>query len=380
MKVGIITILKVNNYGAELQAYATQAALKKLGYEAEIIDYLFYKNPNHKPTRRSRPMFSHSLVVKVKERLYPIIERLRSARNKKSQQLRKQRFEMFHRDNTSMSATYHIIDELYAAKMDYDVYLTGSDQVWNPNIYSSLDPYFLDFAPKESKRISYAASFGVTQIPDYAKAYYRKQLLNYSVIGVRERSAVNIVKAIAGKDAEWVLDPTLLLSQEEWQKVSRPCHINGEYILIYELTPCSYIRQLAEHFHQEKGWKMVRVCKSVIPEEKDGSILNITDAGPAEFLSLVANATLVVTNSFHGTAFSVNFNRDFYTILPMRKQNNSRQRSLLEMFGLTERLLMEGSPMPNASSMTIDYTTVSMRLSNERRKSINFLKQAIDEK
>ena len=154
MKVGIITILKVNNYGAELQAYATQAALKKLGYEAEIIDYLFYKNPNHKPTRRSRPMFSHSLVVKVKERLYPIIERLRSARNKKSQQLRKQRFEMFHRDNTSMSATYHIIDELYAAKMDYDVYLTGSDQVWNPNIYSSLDPYFLDFAPKESKRIS----------------------------------------------------------------------------------------------------------------------------------------------------------------------------------------------------------------------------------
>ena len=108
--------------------------------------------------------------------------------------------------------------------------------------------------------------------------------------------------------------------------------------------------------------------------------MNITDAGPAEFLSLVANATLVVTNSFHGTAFSVNFNRDFYTILPMRKQNNSRQRSLLEMFGLTERLLVEEAPMPNASSMTIDYTTVSLCLSNERRKSINFLKQAIDEK
>lgn len=125
---------------------------------------------------------------------------------------------------------------------------------------------------------------------------------------------------------------------------------------------------------------MVRVCKNAIPEEKDGAILNITDAGPAEFLSLVANATLVVTNSFHGTAFSVNFNRDFYTILPMRKQNNSRQRSLLEMFGLTERLLVEGAPMPNASSMTIDYTTVSLCLSNERRKSINFLKQAIDEK
>lgn len=378
MRIGIITILKVNNYGAELQAYATQAALKRLGYNAEIIDYLFYKNPKHRPTQRSKPVLPFSFVNKTKEWLYPRIEKIRSLLGKKSQQQRTQRFEMFHRDNTSISSTYHSIDELYVAKMDYDVYLTGSDQVWNPGIYSSLDPYFLTFAPKGCKRIAYAASFGVSHLPYYAKEYYRRHLAGYTAIGVREKDAVDIVKEMTGRKAEWVLDPTLLLTRDEWLRVAKPYPIQGDYILIYELTPCPYVRQLADHFHSAKGWQIVRICKSANPEGKDRGIINITDAGPAEFLSLIANASLVITNSFHGTAFSVNFNCDFYTILPMRKRNNSRQRSLLELFILTERLLVEGAPMPDTSLVAIDYKAANQRLSEERGKSISFLKRAID--
>lgn len=378
MRIGIITILKVNNYGAELQAYATQAILKKLGYEAEIIDYLFYKNPAHKRTAKGRPVFPFSFTTKVKEWLYPKMMAVRTFRHRKEQRERARRFELFHQENTSTSKTYRSMDELYAAKMDYDVYLTGSDQVWNPGVYSSLDPYFLTFAPKGKKRISYAASFGVSQLPDYATAYYRRQLRNYAAIGVREKDAVEMVKAVSNQDAKWVLDPTLLLSWQEWMSVAKPYAVDGDYILMYELTPCPYIRQLAEYFQMMKGWRIVRVCKNANPEDKEGEIWNILDAGPAEFLSLLAHAALVITNSFHGTAFSVNFQRDFYTILPLRKQNNSRQRSLLELLALTDRLLLEGAPWPDVLTLEIDYTNASKRLEEERHKSIDFLKNAID--
>lgn len=382
MKIGIITILKVNNYGAELQAYATQAVLKIMGYDAEIIDYLFYKNPRHRRTKKSAPVFHFSLVSRLKEWLYPKMTALKTLNNRKTQKIRERRFANFHKENTSLSPTYRSMDELYSARLPYDVYLTGSDQVWNPGLYSSLNPYFLTFAPQGKKRIAYAASFGVSQIPAYAKLYYRERLRQYDAIGVREREAVDMVQSVADRKAEWVLDPTLLLTRKDWMKVARQPEtaINGNYILIYELTPCPYIGQLARHFHAAKGWQMVRICKRACHEDKERDIINITDAGPAEFLYLVANAGLVITNSFHGTAFSINFGRDFYTVLPLRKKNNSRQRSLLQMLGLNERLLVEGTAWEDIPNTSIDYSEVDKCLDRERNKSIQFLKDAIDGK
>ena len=380
MKIGIITILKVNNYGAELQAYATQAVLKKLGYDAEIIDYLFYKNPGYKRTKMSSPVFHFSLVLRLKEWLYPKMTTLKTLNNRKAQKVRERRFANFHKENTSLSPTFRSMDELYSARLPYDVYLTGSDQVWNPGLYSSLNPYFLTFAPQGKKRIAYAASFGVSQIPTYAKPYYRERLREYDAIGVREREAVDMVKVVAGREAEWVLDPTLLLTKVDWLKVARQpkTSINGKYILIYELTRCPYIGQLARHIHAAKGLQMVRICKRACREDKECDIINITDAGPSEFLHLVANAGLVITNSFHGTAISINFGRDFYTVLPLRKKNNSRQRSLLQMFGLSERLLVEGTAWEDIPNTGIDYSEVGKCLDRERNKSIQFLKDAID--
>ena len=117
-KVGIVTILKTNNYGAELQAYATQAALRKMGYEAEIIDYLFYKNPGHKRTKSSRPVFKFGLKKRLAEWAYPLITNLKSLGNGKQNDARTQRFEKFHLDNTALSTVYKSIDELYAAKLE----------------------------------------------------------------------------------------------------------------------------------------------------------------------------------------------------------------------------------------------------------------------
>lgn len=377
MKIGIITILKVNNYGAELQAYATQAFLKKIGHDAEIIDYLFYKNPQHIRTKLSAAKFRFPLKQILAEHIYPILQKIKMIPYRASDKIRTERFYNFHLKNTSLSKTYYTIDSLYADTMDYDVYLTGSDQVWNPYIYSSLAPYFLDFAPEGKKKIAYASSFGVSQIPAHAKTYYSMQLKKYTAIGVREKNAVKIISDLANMTSEWVIDPTLILSKEEWLKVAEPVkNIPNTFVLIYELTPCPYIIKLAKYIAQKANLQIVRLCKSAIKEDKDKSIIDITDAGPGEFLSIFDRAKFIVTNSFHGTAFSINFNKLFYTVITKRKQNNSRQKSLLELFSLQNRLLLEDASFPDIQE-GIDYQHVNDVLSSEKEKAIKFITKYI---
>lgn len=377
-KIGIVTILKVNNYGAELQAYATQAVLKKLGWDAEIIDYLFYKNPDFKKTKRSKPLFPMGLTKKAKEFLYPILDRMKSKQEGEASRLRKSRFAEFHRQNTSLSRTYKTIDDLYSDSLDYDVYMVGSDQVWNPGIYSSIEPYFLTFAPKGKKRISYASSFGVSEIPLVAQPFYKNCLNQMDAISVRENNAVGMIERLSGRKACWVLDPTLLLTAHDWKQVaSTQYEEKKDYVLIYELTPCPYIAELAKHIAQKWGLRIVRICKNAAIEDKDERIENVIDAGPAEFLELFEKAAYVVTNSFHGTAFSVNFSKPFYTVIPKRKNNNSRQQSLLGMLGLEDRMILENSPFPNLE-VPIDYGKVNTLLNGQRSKSVEFLRKAID--
>lgn len=240
-----------------------------------------------------------------------------------------------------------------------------------------MDPYFLKFAPADKKCLAYASSFGVSTIPPYAKAYYSEALKRFDAIGVREDAGVRLVKDLSGKIACWVLDPTLLLSKEEWLKVATfPCEIpqlEKGYILVYELTPCPYILQLARHVNEMLHVPVVRICKNASREDKDKSILNIVDAGPSEFVGLFAHAKFVITNSFHGTAFAINLERDFYTVTPLRKQNNSRQQSLLKLFHLEGRLIVEGDRFPSNNKLHIAYTDVRNILERERRNSIQFL-------
>lgn len=379
-KIGIVTILKVNNYGAELQAYATQAILKKLGWDAEIIDYLFYKNPDFKKTRRSKPLFPMGLTKKAKEFLYPILANIKSKKDSEASRLRKSRFDEFHRQNTSLSRTYRTIDDLYSDSTNYDVYMVGSDQVWNPGIYSSIEPYFLTFAPKGKKRISYASSFGVSEIPLAAQPFYKNCLNQMDAVSVRENNAVAMIDRLCGKKAHWVLDPTLLLTADDWKQVtSMRYEGKKDFVLIYELTPCPYIVALAKHIAHKLGLTMVRICKNAAVEDKEALVENVTDAGPAEFLELFEKAAYVVTNSFHGTAFSVNFGKPFYTVAPKRKDNNSRQQSLLGMLALEDRLVLEDSPFP-ALEKGIDYEKVNALLNEQRDKSVDFLRKAIDGK
>ena len=379
IKIGVITILKVNNYGAELQAYATQKIFELLGADSEIIDYLFYKNPGHKKTKASAPVFSHSFKKRVKEWLYPIICKLKSLGQTEAKQRRDARFEQFHAENTKLSDCYSSLDALTSAKLDYDILVSGSDQVWNPGNYTSLDPYFLNFGPVEAKRIAYASSFGVAEIPDYAVNYYKKSLVKYHAIGVRENTAVDLINSLTGQTAEWVLDPTLLLTHEQWMEVAKPV-VNipsTPYILIYELGNVSYIKQLALYLSGETGMPIVRICQNACREDVEKDIVNIIDAGPAEFLYLFDKAHVVVTNSFHGSAFSINFNKQFYTVVPKGKSNNSRQISLLKLFHYESCLIQENDDFPIFRDMSTMKKESRALLTVERNKSINFIKKTI---
>ena len=378
-KVGIITILKVNNFGAELQAYATQQVINQMGYQAEIIDYFFYKNPLHIRERISSPFYNYPIKCCIKENLALGLARLSRFFKKKSSIIRKQRFEDFHHKYTCVSTrSYRKYSDLYAQPPIYDVYCVGSDQVWNPYSYTNLNPYFLTFAPRESRKFSYASSFGVESLPPTAIPRYASNLAQLDCISVREASAQRLVKDLIGREAAWVADPTLLLDETEWSRVEQPVEgIPEDFVLVYELRPMPMVMSLAEAIACDKGLKVVRLCKDASNKEQKHNAINIWDAGPSEFIYLFRRASIIVTNSFHGTAFSINFQKNFFTVVSQYANNNSRQLNLLSMCGLEERVVYDGGEMPDWNK-EVEYSDVRMAVDSFVSSSKKYLRRAID--
>ena len=383
-KVGVITICKCNNYGAELQAFATYHILTLLGYDAEIIDYIYYKTWNFKDSKMSQSLIpignkgkllywvKYRFVNALVDRIIPLI----SGNVKR----RRERFIEFHQYNSRFSRPFYSMPDLYNNVPVYDVYLTGSDQVWNPAASSSIEPYFLTFAPKGKKKIAYASSFGVSKIPDELKETYGKWLRSYTSIGVRETVGVTLVKELSGRESACVADPTLLLNKEQWKPFMKPYEgIPNDYILIYQLLPSVTLQQLALKIAKSKQCKVFYLAKRAFGIEVTKGIEVIYDAGPAEFLSLIANASCVVTNSFHGTAFSVNFGTPFYAVLKPNRESNARLTSLLGQVGLTDHILYEGDSLANIHDSSFYKPTVREFLEDIRRKSLSYLKQALEE-
>lgn len=380
MKIGVITIENVNNYGAELQATATIKVLQDMGYDAEIINYCYYKNWNFKDTQMSAPFVSMSakgrLMYRVKYRLVNWFVSEVLSRFFPTIRRRILRFDDFHKINTKMSKRYLSMPDLYQAKMDYDVYVVGSDQVWNPSASSSIEPYFLTFAPKEAKKISYASSFGVSNIPDSLYEKYKELLSNIDYLSVREQAGVSLVKALTGKEATCVLDPTLLLNREQWGNIMLAYpHMPSRYILVYQLLPSETLPSLAMRIGEEKKCPVYYLAKRAYAVNAPKGMRLIKDAGPAEFLWLIKNASCVVTNSFHGTAFSVNFGTPFYAVLKPSRGGNARITSLLTSVNLMDRIVYEGDAMPAFSAFDADL--VQREIQQLRNDSISFLQNAL---
>lgn len=365
-RIGIITIQKCNNYGADLQAYALGAKLRSMGYEAENIDYLFYKNPRHMGGRMEKPVLPISIVNRIKERLFPILSILRGFKCHSRQGERLSLFDAWFKANVKVGQEYRSVKCLYDNPPQYDIYMVGSDQVWNPRLYSNIMPYFLDFAPKGARCVSYASSFGVSELSAIAFYKYKQWLRRFSHIGLREKSGADIVNAMAVEaEVAHVLDPTLLLDSKDWATVSvepaeKPI---GKYLLLYDLIASPETVDVAELWARQNGLSLIRIG--------DGAY------GPGEFLWLFANAEAVVTNSFHGTVFSILNHKPFYTIIPRGMDNAGRIESLISKLGLSCRMVRAEVIGELELSCVLDWAQINSRLDVLRSESLDFLERAI---
>ena len=380
MKIGIITILNVNNYGAELQAFALHHKLKLMGFDNEIINYLYYKNRDYQTEKASRPLIKTSAKNKFKDFVLKWIDNYSAFRYPQLAQTRKERFEAFHRQHTALSKSYTRYSTLYHANLNYDIFMVGSDQVWNPNNGTNLAPYFLTFAPKNTKTISYASSFGVSSIDQSLYPQYKEWLSHIDCLATRETDGVKIIGDITGREATHVVDPTLLLSKKDWEDLMVPYKTAEPYILLFEFKRSAYVMDLARKIQKKTGYKIIRICKNEMPVDSDDDILNIRDFGPAEFLGLYANASIVLTTSFHGSIFSLIFEKPFYTITPASKNNNSRQEDLLSRLNLKDRLIREGESFSLNSLYQTDFQEVNRQLKDQINLSEEYLKIALIEK
>lgn len=379
MKIGILTIHNVNNYGAELQCYALCRKLQNMGYEAEVINFLFGIHHDHDFTGEKLTV-PISLKTKVKVKLLPIVQDVFCLFHHKNKAERNKRFEEFHANYNKLTKTvYPSVRSLNEANFNYDVLCIGSDQVWNYEKGYSLEPFFACFDKKGTKKISYGSSIGLSKLSDEAKAVFKKELLEFAYLSVREQQASKLLQDLLNKDVDVVLDPTLMLNSKEWLEVAKFDMCPKEkYVLVYIVTikPCDYVLEVARKVAKEHGLKIVRICRDAYPERSGSDVEEIMTAGPSDFVGLFANAEFVVTNSFHGTVFSINFRKPFYSVIKSQHATNSRLTSILQKLNLENRLLPVGSPLSEISD--INYTVPAQCLEIEREHSLSFIKKALN--
>ncbi|MHC4131450.1 MAG: polysaccharide pyruvyl transferase family protein [Planctomycetota bacterium] len=363
-KVGVITMHRPVNVGCFLQAYALQETISKLGYDCEIIDY-YYPNAFHKQS---------TIKTKIKKLVNKQLKRVLGGG---AFELSEKRFKdcLNNRLNLS-SASYRNIQELQNNPPEYDLYCVGSDQVWNPNFIYDDPSFFCDFAPSERPIVSYASSFGASSIPEEYQEQYKKYLTRFKALGVREQSGVELIHILTGREAELVVDPTLLLSAEEWKQEMSAQDYKEPYILCYGSPyPNVYVENLALHIQKQTGLKIVHLFGR--PWQCfNKKIKYMFDAGPLEFLSWINNAELVLTTSFHGTIFSISFKRPFYSVYP-NEERGSRQLNILKCLQLESRGVKTDMEIPLTDYFEIDFETAHSNLDQMRKVSYDYVKKML---
>lgn len=371
-RIGIITIHKVYNYGSLLQAYAMQYACENLGYNAEVIDYSFpnvyQQNNKFKTSVDALP--NEPKWIKI------LFAKALLSQHKGMDEFVKKHLQLSHR-------SYSSPDDFLEEQPTYDIFLTGSDQVWNPR-HTNGDPTFmLHFVPTDSMRISYAASFGTNEIPFSLQRQYEELLSKYKHISVRENSGAILVKDLTGHKAEVVLDPTLLLNKNEWNQIAAPKRqFNKKYILCYFLNysfnSFPYVENLARILQEQTGFEMVYVARPPHRLFNKHTHYRVS-ASPQEFLALIRDAEMILTTSFHGTAFAINYGKPFFTVVENRHARDSRQMSLIQNLGLDKQAIAITDAFPQYTLSEYDVEKEQKILDKFRDKSFQYLSNAIND-
>lgn len=364
LKLGILTMHSVIHHGSVLQAYATQHFLEKEGYDAEIIDYQY---PNIWHEQRGLNVFKPGLRTKI-ARLLGLKPFYRG----------RKKIIRFQHKYYKLSKHYETPESIAKQMPIYDVYLSGSDQIWNPKFTCADSVYMFGFLPEGNRIVSFSSSFACKQLPQEFIPLYKKNLSRYDALSVRENQGKDIIQNLLGRTVSVTLDPTLMLGQNDWKRFVKDSSDNGKYIYLYMLDyafdPKPYIYELTKYFCKKLKLKVKTNVK--IPDSYEIPFVDVSDAGIEDFLSYTCNAALVITSSFHGTAFAVNFGTPLLSVVP-RKGQDDRLSSLLHNLGLENCIVEIGT---NFDNITPYYNKgkEQEKLSNLRKASLEYIHTALN--
>lgn len=364
MKIKTLTTYNVYNYGASLQAYALMKYLQDKGHEVEIINYqpeYLRRKYDYKWVNPESKM-SKYLVTRFAYRIMKYLQRQTTLKRKKA-------FDQF--TNNSLKQTsikYLNYSELKKNPPEADLFIVGSDQIWNVFYETGRDnAFFLDFVTK-GKKASYAASFSYTNIDDNNKTRIKNLLKDFSAISVREYHGVNILSEI-GIDSKWVLDPVFLISKNEWKTFIPAYNKKEKYLLIYDFEGNTSLKKFAIDYAKEYDLKIYSINDTYPRLYADK---NFNGAGPIEFLTMIYHCDAFISNSFHGTAFSIIFNKPVFVFNRHRHKVNSRMESLMTIFQLKECIEPDSSQIKYINNY-FDFKKINQILDSERNKSLNFI-------
>ncbi len=384
MKIGIITYFREStNYGAVLQAYALTKKLEKLGYDTEQILYVAnLKNLNctiNEKSRTRRKFTIKRCVNAVKTRIRRFKLNLQIKGNKIRTKNKQKCFKDWTDENVISSAKIYTCQNINESLDTYDCFITGSDQVWNYNWYDKN--YFLDFVDKSKIKMSYAASMGHDIIPKNVEEIFKNHLKSFNSISVREENMVELLQPLSPTKVEWVLDPVFLLEKSDWDDVaSKNKYETVKYIFCYFLGDNKKERQIARKYAKKRNLKVVTIKDLLIEYNRrmDETFANIKleNVHPGGFLSLIKNAECVFTDSFHATAFSLIYKKQFFVFNRYKNgEMNERIKSILSVFKANDRFCeREKEDFIFVNNLeNIDYLNNQEEFENLKKQSVKFL-------
>lgn len=363
MKIGILTFPNSSSYGAVLQMYALYNAVEKLGVEVEIINYhnLYMKRQKH---------YLSANCISSEKRL------LKNAAAEVIHWRQKSSFAKFEKKMWLYpSKAVHDLCVIPDIDMRYDAVICGSDQVWNAHITDYDMHFFLDFCKDDTKRFSYAPSFGKVTYFHGMEDRINQELKKFEHISVREQEGQRYIEQLTGIKPTLVLDPTFLLQREEWEQIEEEYTVPQDgYIVYYTIHSSAKLFDFCRKLAEKENKKIVIIGGNVLKrmKNKDPRLVYACDLSPTEWLYVFSHADCIVTNSFHGTAFSIHYQKNFY--VEFSSDTNARLEEIIRVCALEDRVIDHADLRCSAS---IDYDSVKCRLVERREQSFAFLREVV---
>ena len=393
-KLAILTLV-INNYGTKLQSYALCKAIKSLNLvEPEVVNLQGAWHGSTVKISRKKQLIDVLITYKLKsfKKIYDFLRWTyqfkiirKNADTFKGTDAKKEELFLKFDSEIPYSKENYTLEDVRSGKLsNYDMFLVGSDQVWNAPRVGCLDVYMCDFLHQKRSALSYTASFAIDSIPENLMADYTKYIKNMKTLLVREARGVELCKQVGRDDAKHVVDPTLLLEGKDYEELtSKPSDLVGDedYILVYSLTSSMKIYEEAAKLAKCNNCEMVMLKRVPCPPLASSfkNAIDLLEVGPAEFISLIKYAKCIVTGSYHALMFSILMHSNFYIYMDDASAENSRLLSSLSMFGLEKQLYYETSSLPKVLPH-VNYDVVEPILKAKREESMALLRESIEQK